>query len=223
MFRATGAKVETLEPTLHDYQAAERRAALHLAPLRPNSEADQMRDLVIWEVACRIAKADAGAVLLSRDHVHSGPDGDTEAGEVGLQRLTSFDAALDVIGVESPRAKLARQALDRILPHLQGSIPISDSNAVRRFTNVSFVQGVQGLARVKFGFRAKPISGALLTGSVSIEASAPDQLRTLLTDLTLDGKPLEPPTVEMLVNGNLPSVTSNVPDLLNDLRELLEQ
>src|SRR5580658_5524301 len=56
----TGVKVEVEDPTLDDYRDAERRASLHLAPQPPGSKSDEMRDLVIWAVALRIATRDGG-------------------------------------------------------------------------------------------------------------------------------------------------------------------
>jgi hypothetical protein len=49
--RATGVQLEVENPKLEDYRNAERRACLHLSPQPPETKSDEMRDLVIWEVA----------------------------------------------------------------------------------------------------------------------------------------------------------------------------
>jgi hypothetical protein len=59
--RGAGIAVEAHDPTLEDYRDAERRASLHLSPRSKDSKSDEMRDLVIWAVALRIA-AQFGAV-----------------------------------------------------------------------------------------------------------------------------------------------------------------
>jgi hypothetical protein len=223
LLRAIGAKVEVVEPALADYQGAERRAALHLAPLRPQSESDEMRDLVIWEVACRFAKSEGGAVLLSKDHVHTGTDGDAEAGPIGLQRVKSFDAALDIIGVESPRAKLVKRALDQIWPELRRSLDLPETNSVRRVTDVSFVQGEEHIARIRFGFKLDGAGGKTLAGLALIEGSANNQIHAVFSELSVGGKPHDPPSVELMVAGTLPSFASDVSERLDDLRGLLGQ
>src|SRR5712692_11700707 len=75
--RATGITVEIEAPLLEDYEDAERRACLHLSPQPPSKrqedddeeedQPDEMRDLVIWAVAVRLAKEDGRALLVSRD------------------------------------------------------------------------------------------------------------------------------------------------------------
>jgi hypothetical protein len=88
--RATGVQLEVENPKLEDYRNAERRACLHLSPQPPETKSDEMRDLVIWKVALRVAKRDGKAILVSRDHVHSDERG--EAAEAcGLLRVQSLD------------------------------------------------------------------------------------------------------------------------------------
>jgi hypothetical protein len=92
---ATGIRVEIEEPSLEDYQNAEKRACLHLPPQPPNTKYDEMRDLVIWEIALRLSKKHGKAILPSRDEVHSHDRGADEANGVGLLRANSLDEALD--------------------------------------------------------------------------------------------------------------------------------
>ncbi len=70
MIAAAGGAVTEIAPTLGDYQDAHRRAALHEAPHPPDTKSDEMRDLIIWAQALRIAR-DEGALLICRDKVHT--------------------------------------------------------------------------------------------------------------------------------------------------------
>jgi len=120
--RATGVTVEIEDPALDDYREAETRAALHLAPHPPLSDSDEMRDLVIWQVAIRIAKRDGGACMVSRDEVHVHERGASEAGGVRLYRARNFEEAVEVllqkspIGVLEALRKVAAERLHRRLP-----------------------------------------------------------------------------------------------------------
>ena len=73
-----------------------------------------MRDLVIWMVALRVARRDGGAILVSRDEVHTEERGDEEARSAGLLRARSWDEALEQLGRESPAGALARQLLEAV-------------------------------------------------------------------------------------------------------------
>jgi hypothetical protein len=105
-FRAIGVVVEVEEPILEDYREAEKRAALHLAPHPPEGTSDEMRDLVIWQVALRIAKRDGGAFMVSRDEVHAHERGAAEAAVARLYRASNFQDAVELLLQKSPVAVL---------------------------------------------------------------------------------------------------------------------
>src|SRR5262245_6138244 len=94
--RATGIVVEVEEPSLNDYREAERKACLHLPPRPPETESDEMRDLIIWVTALRLARKDGQAILVSRDEIHTHERGGAEAEEHGLLRARTLDEALDL-------------------------------------------------------------------------------------------------------------------------------
>ena len=104
--RSTGASVEVEEPGLEDYREAEKRAALHLAPHPPLGDSDEMRDLVIWQVALRVAKRDGSALIVSRDEVHVHERGSGEAAAALLHRAKRFEEAVEVLLQNSPIAAL---------------------------------------------------------------------------------------------------------------------
>ncbi len=99
--RAVGVTVEVEDPNLDDYREAERRASLHLAPHPPEGKSDEMRDLVIWQVALRLAAQDGPALIVSRDEVHIHERGEPEATIAQLLRAKSFDDALSVLAEHS--------------------------------------------------------------------------------------------------------------------------
>jgi hypothetical protein len=102
LIKALGAEVNVVEPTDEELREAHRRACLHEAPHPPDAKSDEMRDLVIWMVALRVARESGGAVLVSRDNVHVGPAGDEEARRVDLVRRRTMDDALAYFGVATP-------------------------------------------------------------------------------------------------------------------------
>jgi hypothetical protein len=226
LLRATGAKLEVIEPTLSDFEDAQRRAALHLPPLPPKSETDEMRDLVIWSVACRLAKSDGGAILLSRDKVHTGVDGDAESSAINLHRVSSFDLALDLLGVgtlDSPRAKLAISVLDSLWPAIREGLPlpVPPENSVRRLGDLLFVQGEHGLARVAFSFRALTVAKKTLAGRAEIESNSDDRIEIAFHDLAIEGVSLDPPNRSLILTGTLPATATDLSDRVQDLREAL--
>ena len=137
--RGTGAAVETCDPTLGDYREAERRACLHLPPQPPDTQTDEMRDLVIWAFALRIAKRDGSAMLVSRDSLHSDSRGRDEAEATRLYRAKNFAEASEILGRETPAGKLARQVLATVWGAARAAgLPLPSEVLVTRFTDLQF-------------------------------------------------------------------------------------
>src|ERR1700686_113104 len=151
LLRETGVKVEVISPSLEDFNDAHRRASLHLSP-QPASqglkkEPDEMRDLVIWAVAIRVAKEQGGALLVSRDTIHSGELGREEAASVGLSIAASVDEALRFFQIETPDAKLFIEMLGPLwdsLPALGLAVP--HDLTVSEVRNARFVRGPGGVS-----------------------------------------------------------------------------
>src|SRR5205809_277713 len=151
--RATGIQVEVVDPLLEDYQEAERRACLHLPPQAPNAKSDEMRDLVIWAVAIRLARRDGRAILISRDTVHSDDRGAAEAEASGLLRAEDFDAALDLIGRENPAGAAARAMMDVVWGHLRAAgLPLPAEATSLKVTSLSFIADEEGITRGELSF-----------------------------------------------------------------------
>ena len=190
LLRETGVKVEVISPSLEDFNDAHRRASLHLSP-QPASqglkkEPDEMRDLVIWAVAIRVAKEQGGALLVSRDTIHSGELGREEAASVGLSIAASVDEALRFFQIETPDAKLFIEMLGPLwdsLPALGLAVP--HDLTVSEVRNARFVRGPGG------------VSFASATVRLPTEAGE----RTVVIQL----RPKGDPSVRVNIDGDDPS------------------
>lgn len=175
MIERTGVDARVLHPTLDDYRFAHLKACFHESPIPPESESDEMRDLVIWVTALRVAREHGGAVLISRDKIHTHTRGDDEADQAGLKRFKGVDDALAYLGAESPVAKPIRELLARAwsqfgqhgfpIPQMPSHMSILESRFVRGSTEVEQLMEShisirqQPSGKVEFRVRASPSSG----------------------------------------------------------------
>jgi hypothetical protein len=148
LFRDAGAKVEVILPTIEDFNDAHRRASLHLSPQAPNDKGeDEMRDLVIWAVSIRVAKQHGGALLLSRDKIHTGELGKGEASSAKLSVVPSVDDALRFLKIETPDAKLFIELLAPVWKELPAQgLAVTDDVSVVDVRNARFVRGPSGVS-----------------------------------------------------------------------------
>lgn len=86
LIKHCGLKVEVVSPTMANYENAHRRACFHIPPAVPGAKSDEMRDLLIWEMALDVSKQDGQAMLIAQDKVLCGPGGDEEAKQYNLLR-----------------------------------------------------------------------------------------------------------------------------------------
>lgn len=184
-------KVIVEEPTLEDFQDAHRRACLHKCPHISAKKSDEMRDLIIWVIALRLAKQGGGALLVSRDEVHNNALGDSEAMETGLVRVKGVEEAelyLDV-DVGTPVARLVEQLLTPVWSDLlsQG-LPLSSQVSPLGVSRASFVQGVRGPSSVICAIKAKTPDGKTLRAETEIHANDGVITELKLSDITVDGE-----------------------------------
>ena len=165
-----GVDIIILEPTLEDYNDAHRRACLKLEPHSSKSGgSDEMRDLVIWCMAIRIAKEEKSAMLMSKDEVHVGSHGNEEASQVDLFRAKTYNQALKYLKMETPANLQLKELLNPVWEELsKNGLSISTPTPPLKVAAEIFVRNEFGLSSVKgkFVFQ-KNISDDLL-GDISI-------------------------------------------------------
>ena len=213
-------EIET--PTLADYQDAERRACLHLPPHEPETKSDEMRDLVIWAVALRVAKRRGAAILVSRDGVHSGARGSDEAAGHGLRRASNFDEAVELLGRDSPSTKLAKDLLGLAWGRMRAlGLPLPERPTIRKLSNASFKHDAAGHTMGSFTFAVKSAAGEL-SAHLDISQSAAGTVGIDLTAVTLDGLPWKTGSASSTIEGTLPILPGADAETLRELRGILE-
>jgi hypothetical protein len=133
------------QPTLEDLQDGHRRASLHLPPHPVEGKSDEMRDLVIWATALRLATTGAGGLLISTDVVHSGPLGEAEARAASLQRVKTIDDALNLLSGSTPAAGLIVSLVQPAWTALiDAGLPLASDAELHSVEGPRFVQGRSG-------------------------------------------------------------------------------
>jgi hypothetical protein len=162
LFRNSGVKVQVISPTIEDFNDAHRRASLHLSPQAPNHKGeDEMRDLVIWAISLRVAKQYGGAVLISKDKIHTGELGREEAKAAKLSVVPSVDDALRFFKIETPDAKLFIELLTPVWKELPGQgLAVPAELSVVDVRNARFVRGPRGASFALAAVHVRLESGA---------------------------------------------------------------
>ncbi|MGZ4302715.1 MAG: hypothetical protein ACXVFF_14140 [Gaiellaceae bacterium] len=218
----SGVTVEEWPPENGDFVDAHRRASMREAPHPPESKSDEMRDLVIWAQAVRLARADAdGALLISRDEVHVHERGDEEASECGLVRVRSVEEALEFFEVRTPAGRMIEDLLGRVWDGLRAEddgLPLAVM--VKSVTNATFRQGEAGLAAASASIKGSA-AGDVVEGDVSFELGAGVITRAGLSNLKIGGADREGVTADLDVPSGL-EPEAQADDDLEALREVLE-
>ena len=221
LFGLMGINLEVVDPLLEDYQDAERRASLHLSPQSASAKADEMRDLVIWNVAIRIAERDGKALLVSRDEVHSHDRGADEAAAVGLLRASTFDDALVHLGRASPVGTLAIRLLAPVWETLrQAGLPLPEQLAISRVAEGTFVSEPIGRLSGSFRFSAVGSSGPISAKASIRPYELEGHIEVTLRNIVIAGKPRDPDSLQVVARGDLPS-TPPIDERIAALRELV--
>ena len=219
--RNTGIQVEVIDPSLADYRGAEERACLRLSPHPPDTKSDEMRDLIIWEVAVRIAKRDGQAILLSRDEVHSHDRGGKEAEDAGLHRARSIDEALDLLGRVSPAGILAREVLATVWNQMRSAgMPLPPTVSLRRVGNLQFVPGPARHVTGSLQFSVATDAGEF-EANVEVVQAEPNVIRAEVRQLRLGGAVWGTGTMTITASGELPRVGQTSDQEVEDLRRLI--
>ena len=194
---------------------------MHLCPQAPDTKSDEMRDLIIWAVALRLAKHDSGAILVSRDEVHAHERGSAEANAAKLHRAKTFDEALDLLGSVSPAATLARSVLGTISNELRSAgLPLPQEVPAGRFSSLLFAADEDGRANTNLNFELSTDDGTL-SGSILLFQADPAIIGVDLTELRMGGQPWKTGELSITVPGELPKITHPLGERITELRDLI--
>jgi hypothetical protein len=182
-----GANVEVLDPTLADFVDAQRRAAGHLPPSEPEKKSDEMRDLVIWVMACRVAKSNMGTFLLSNDIVHWGPLGKDEARQSGLTRVRTVEVVLDALGLGSSSAKKVMELMQPLWPNLvRHGLPFAERFTPERILTARFVAGKESTSEARFHLSMITDDEKKFESNVEL-IYLDEAVHVMLNDIKIDG------------------------------------
>lgn len=219
-------KVIVEEPTLEDFQEAHRRACLHEYPHAPNKKTDEMRDLIIWVLALRLAKQGGGALLLSRDEIHNNERGDSEAMENGLVRVRSVEEAEWYLNVDvgTPAARLVEQLLTPVWGDLLAQdLPLASQPSPLGVYQVSFVQGALGPSSVICSIKAKTPDRKTLSAEMEIHTSDGIITELKLSDININGEPWKDGFLAIQPNKAWSYEKDDYENRLNSLMQILEE
>lgn len=223
MMSELGVKVEVIVPTLDDYNEAHRRACLHNPPQRPDAKSDEMRDLIIWNIAIRVARDAGGALLLSRDDVHTHSRGDAEASAAGLLREDSIEKGLEVLEIESPTGSLARKILEPIWPDLvAGGLPLPAQVSLKSVSEGVFVQGKKTFEEARFRMIALTDKQDRLEAIIRLKVDEDIIKSVTLDDIRVSGEPWGEGRLELTTNRPAPQQEETYDQRISALRSLLE-
>lgn len=221
VLQAEGIPYQIEDPDLSDYRLAEHRACLHLPPGRRDAKSDEMRDLVIWAVACRIAKTAPPAMLVSRDHVHSGELGAEEADAAGLLRAKDFDEALELLGREGPSMKTAKSLLSLGWQRMRElGLPLAGTPTIKRLRNPEFAYDAGGRVSGRFGLSSTH-DGATVSAEVAVAQTGASTVTYELADIAVNGTPAVPDAHVFEIEGTLPTEVPTEAERLGELKAIL--
>lgn len=210
------------EPTIDDYSEAHKRACLHELPHPPNSKSDEMRDLVIWIIALRIASEEGGALLISRDQVHTHARGDSEAIHAGLVRVKSAEETLEYFEVLTPAGQLIERMLMSVWKELLAAgLPLPAQPSIAGVKDARFVQGTRGPSHASCELKTKAEDGDALRASVVIHIKDGYVIKVTLDKIKHGDIPLSSP-IQIQPNAAYNAQQDDYGERLDALKSILE-
>jgi hypothetical protein len=233
LFRSVGATVDIEEATLEDFRDAERRACLHEPPAPPRKQArgakeedqsDEMRDLVILATARRLAAAAGGAILVSRDGVHTSEAAREEAGASQLRIAVNMDEALGILGAETPAGIIANRIIEIAWPKLiEAGLPLPARFSSRPVYDISFTQGNRRMESARFRFVSETDEGARkpLSACVSVTEMDDPKFRFSVESAHVEKSRVCEFQVQVVVEITLPAPHDNFDERIDSLRAIV--
>lgn len=217
--RPSGVRLEILDPTPEDLLRAHDKACLHAPPMKPDTKSDEMRDLVIWEMAVRSA-TDSPTLLVSADEVHTGDLGDTEAAECGLLRARSIEDALDVLQVKTPARQTLTDLFTAVWEDLRAAgLPFGSEVTLGGVQQPRFLQGSLGLSEVSALASLSTATGDQLQASVRFRIEG---TRIVAVSVRSTGASRVKADVEVVTDKPWAVDSPNLEERRRGIREVLE-
>jgi hypothetical protein len=178
---------------------------LHKCPHPPEKKSDEMRDLVIWMSALRLASQDGRALLVSKDEVHVHPRGDDEATKAGLLRSNGIDEALKLLADLDPADKLMKQLLISVWQDLvKTGLPLDAQMSVN-VKEPKFIQGGKGLSGAHCVLEAITSDKKTISATTEIDINNGIIKRVNLSDIHVANELWQKPSVTLM-----PDKTSDI-------------
>jgi hypothetical protein len=220
----SGAGVEIVEPTMDDFRDAHERACLHASPCVPGAKSDEMRDLVIWAISLRIAKGDGGAILLSRDEVHTHQRGDAEADASKLLRFKSVDDVLDYFALETPAAKMLKNIFASIWTEFGNlGIQVNQEATILSIKDASYVAGETGIKTARGLLKGKTKDGKTFQAKVKIEFVNGSAKEIEVQEAKIESDVLFSDPRKRVVDIPVSGIEFDNMEALNELKKILEK
>lgn len=192
LIKRIGVEVIVENPTKDDLLEAHMRACLHKPPHPPDIKSDEMRDLVIWMIALRIASKDGKAILISQDVVHVHSRGDKEANSFGLIRLKSVEEALEYFDVETPSGVLIKNLITPIWEDLlESGLPLGKEISIIGVSQPRFIQGNTGISKAFSLIKLRTVDSKTLKAYIDITIDGNIIRELKLSEITILDKPWE--------------------------------
>lgn len=177
------------KPSNEDYENAHQKACLKESPCPPDQKSDEMRDIIIWEIANRIANENGGAILLSRDKIHTHHRGDKDASKVNLIRCNSFERAYEALSIETASAKKIKSLLGKMRHKLiESELPIHGSYQIISIIKPKFINIENGTTKASCKLILSSGTGQDISAKMSIEFFNKEPFYVHFTEIIIDGK-----------------------------------
>jgi hypothetical protein len=212
--------VTLVEPKIEDFNYAHEKACLHLPPHPPDIKSDEMRDLIVWKIALRIASESSGTLLVSNDRLHLNQSGDEEASKVNLVRVNNLEAAMDYLDVETPNGKIIQILLVSLWKiFLENNLPIVDNPLLKGISNVKFIQGKDGPSDVFFHLKVLGLNDKEFQSDIKIHLEDKTITNVQLSNNLYDEKAMGDKSLNTSINVNF--FENDFLDRLNSLKSII--
>jgi len=218
-----GVRCTVLEPKESELREAHRRACLHEPPHPPDTKSDEMRDLVIWLLSLRVAEKNNGALLISRDEVHTHYRGDEEAKQSGLIRLKDPESVLDYFQMETPSASLIKQLLEKGWDEVvKSAVPLKLHSQIVSIKNCSFKEENDGTTTAYCTISAQSGECQTITAGIKLNFFQDGINDILFKDIKLDGRDYEQGEIQINIQERPAQAINDVKGRHRELKEVLE-